>query len=191
MNETIIKYLTLIGMIAAAIWVGNKFSWASLSTLILCLAGYIRIDVVISRKLNKHDLELFNRLLNALPSDGSIKFIDEFNFAGWSFKSSNLDQLHKFCYEWTTPEFQFLNKKLEKLRAELHKKVVSYLNYHAVNTWVIKGNPEYSSVPEEWEEEQPVRFKEVVDKLHNSSGEIVKLHKELVKLGIKKGLKKY
>ena len=39
--------------------------------------------------------------------------------------------------------------------------------------------------------EQPDRFEEVVNKLHDSAGEIVKIHKELISLGIKKGLKNY
>lgn len=166
-------------------------SWGALSTLILCFAGFVSLDVVVSKKQNKHDLELFNQFLNTLPSEGSIRFIDKFDMAGGVFKRSKLDQLYEFYYKWTTPEYKFLNKKLEKLRAELHQKSVNYLNYLSINTWVIKGNSEYSSVPPEWEEEKPDRFKEVVGRLHSSAEEIVKLHKELVGLGIKKGLKKY
>ncbi|MFH1094069.1 MAG: hypothetical protein V1739_07980 [Candidatus Omnitrophota bacterium] len=142
-------------------------------------------------KLKEHDIELFNLFLKVLPSDGSIKFIDEWNMAGFSFRWSEFDQLKEFAEKWTTPEYEFTDKKIEKLRSELQKKSNKYLWYLATNSWCNKNSVELiASVPPEWEFEQPERFQEVVNKLHESAEEIVDIHRKLVSLGIKKGLKK-
>jgi len=180
-------------MIASGIWLGVECSWEPITVLFFSLAGFIASDVTLTRKhpVNEHDRELFNKFLNELPYNGSIKFINEWNMAGWQFKRNNLDQVVAISEKWTTPECKFINKKLEELRSKLHNKIKKYLTYLATNTWVIKENPDFSSVPSEWEEEQPKRFQEVVKNLHDSAGEIVEIHRKLVELGIKKGLKKY
>jgi len=53
----------------------------------------------------------------------------------------------------------------------------------------LKGDFKFSTVPPEWEDEQPDRFREVVNILHDSAEEIVKIHQNLVELGIKRNLK--
>jgi len=182
------RYLLICGMIVSGVWLGSDFSWEPITVLLFSLAGFISTDVFLSRKTNTHDKDLFNLFLTELPYDGSIKFIDEFNMAGWSFNRKELNQLQYFLIKWRAPEYRFLDKKLEKLRSELFKKINAYLSFLAVNTWVINSNFEFSSVPPEWEDEQPERFHEVVKKLHDSAGEIVKLHDDFVSLGIIKGL---
>jgi hypothetical protein len=178
-------------MIISGMWFGAEKSWEPVTVLLFSLASFITSDIIISKTPNKHDFELFNAFQKTLPSDGSIKFIDEFNMAGFPFEFCNLDQLTEFAKKWNTPEYKFLDKKLEKIRKNLYEKVCEYLSYLARNTWLSAKNIEYSSVPPEWEIEQPDRFEEVVNKLHDSAGEIVKIHKELISLGIKKGLKNY
>ncbi len=162
------------------------FFKSALNSLVLELFKNIKEKRI---KLIEHDAALFNLFLKVLPSDGSIKFIDQWNMAGFSFRWKEFDQLTKFSEKWTTPEYEFIDKKLERIRSELQKKAKRYLYYLAVNSWCSKNNVEIASVPPEWEIDQPKRFHKVVGKLHKSAGEIVDIHRNLVSLGIKKGLK--
>src|SRR4030042_616750 len=107
MKIIIIRYLTIGGMIFSGIWLGVERSWEPITVLLFSLAGFITSDVVIARSSNKHDFELFNNFLETLPSDGSIRFIDEFNMAGFSFRVKNLNQLEEFCQKWSMPEYKF------------------------------------------------------------------------------------
>ena len=126
------------------------------------------------------DKALFAKFLETLPSSGSIEFMDKFNMAGWSFDRKNLDQLATFQEDWRRPERQFLDEEVDKRRAHLHKLIGEYLKCLAFNTFPVKGNPDYSSVPEEWQEEQPERFNRTVKKLHDLAGKAVAAHKDLI-----------
>ena len=193
MKEIIIRYILISGLISSGIWLGSKFSWERIATLLFSLAVFITSDRMLTKLVvrNKHDYHLFNNFLNLLPYDGGIKFIEEFNMGGGRFKKSNLDQLKVFCEEWTTPEHEFLDKKLEKIRGELHEKISEYLNYLATNTWGTEQSIDFISIPPEWKGKNPTRFYETVEKLHKLSEEVVELYRQLVKLGIKKKLKSY
>jgi len=131
------------------------------------------------------DKAMFQKFLETLPSSGSIAFINENNFAGFSFDWRRLDQLRKFDHEWNDAEHEFLNPEMEAKRKELITLVNGYLNFLATNTWLLKDQPgsNFASVPEEWEDEQPERFHRVVDSLHGQAGTIVAIHRELVRLG--------
>lgn len=102
--------------------------------------------------------------------------------AGFSFRRAELYPLVEFEHRWNTPEYEFITPQLEKARQALWSKVVDYLNVINVETFPT-SNPEWQSVPSEWEEEQPERFERVVEKLHTLAGEIVDLHANLVRVG--------
>ena len=178
-------------MIVSGVWLGYEKTIEPLTVLLFSLAGFIATDTWPEKVLNPHDKKLFNHFLNDLPYEGSIKFINENNFAGFSFNRKNLDQLNKFVHKWNSPEYHFIHKGLENKRKNLYEKINSYLHCLGINTWTLKGNIEWSTVPPEWEEEQPDRFNKIVNTLHNSAEEIVKIYRELVDLGVKKNLKKY
>jgi hypothetical protein len=74
---------------------------------------------------------------------------------------------------------------MEALRSKLHKLIGDYLGQIAINTFPA-SNPERQTVPPEWEETNPKHFFEVVNKLHETSGEIVKTHQNLIRLGRQK-----
>lgn len=131
------------------------------------------------------DSKLFERLKEVLPSKGSISFIDEQNMAGFSWPRSKLDQLKSFYHDWSDAEHEFLDQDLEALRAKLYKLTGDYLGQIAVNTFPT-ANHEYQTVPADWEESNPKHFFEVVNKLHETAGEIVKTHQELIRLGRRK-----
>jgi hypothetical protein len=131
------------------------------------------------------DLKLFENLKSSLPSKGSISFIGEQNMAGFSWPRERLDQLETFYHEWDDAEHEFIDNELETLRSRLHNLIGNYLGQIAVNTFPA-FNPERQTVPPEWEDGNPKRFFEVVNDLHETAGEIVKTHQDLIRLGRKK-----
>lgn len=128
------------------------------------------------------DAALFERFKSALPSKGSISFINEQNMAGFSWRVSSLDQLEHFYHEWDDVEHEFIDADLEAMRSQLHGLIGDYLGQIAVNTFPAK-NPDNQTVPPEWEESNPKHFFSVVNRLHETAEEIVKLHSELFRYG--------
>ncbi|MHB9027228.1 MAG: hypothetical protein ACYC9O_00515 [Candidatus Latescibacterota bacterium] len=127
------------------------------------------------------DKILFAKLMDTLPSSGSIEFIDEYNMAGFAFKWERLDQLKSFLREWDRPENRFLNNEIDVKRECLYNIAREYISYLSLNTFCLDNNIEYSSVPAEWELTNPELFHEVVDKLHRLAGQLVTAHQDLVK----------
>jgi len=62
-------------------------------------------------------------------------------------------------------------------------KINEYLTIIATETFPSESNADWQSVPEEWEEEQPERYKRVVKALHSLADDIVELHGQLVRHG--------
>jgi hypothetical protein len=132
--------------------------------------------------VNDHDKKLFDALTTLLASNGVIGFLDRNNMAGFAFRDASLDPLREFYYEWNTPEREFITPELEAIRNALWAKVDTYYGIIAHETFPA-NNPDWRTVPPEWEEEQPDRFTRVVHKLHTLAGEIVVLHANLVRVG--------
>lgn len=118
------------------------------------------------------DKSICQEIKRLLPINGSILFIRENNFSGFHFQHSLLDDLNRYIYEGDNVSLEFINKELEELRADLSTNIRKFLSLIAKNTWVSKTNSDYSSVPPEWEEEQPERFNRVVGEIHNLSEQI-------------------
>ena len=131
------------------------------------------------------DRKLFDEFKKALPSKGSISFIDEQNMAGFSWPYSSLNQLDNFYHNWGDAEHEFIDPELEELRTKLYDLIGNYLGQIAVNTFPA-NSPGQQTVPPEWEESNPKHFFEVVRKLHETAGKIVQIHQELIRLGRKK-----
>ena len=118
----------------------------------LCIAATLD-GLIFEEKLSTEraaDKIIFEKLKNTLPSKGSIEFINQQNMAGCSFERSRLNDLWTFMYEWNNAEHEFLNQRLEEKRKKLYGKIKEYLQLIATETFTT-NNPEWSSVPEEWE----------------------------------------
>jgi hypothetical protein len=132
----------------------------------------------------EHDRRLFDQLTGLLTSAGVIGFLDRTNMAGFPFPEAALEPLREFYYEWNTPEREFITPELEAVRRTLWEKVDAYYDIIATETFPT-NNPDWHSVPSEWEVDQPERFRRVVEALHSLAGEIVALHADLVRVGRK------
>ena len=68
-----------------------------------------------SRKL---DRKLFKNILAVLPWTGSMEFINQNNFAGFSFDTNALNDLtHFLARNEANPEWEFIDPTLEVIRA--------------------------------------------------------------------------
>ena len=110
------KYLTIAGMLFNVAWflwnpADWTFEWEPVVAFTLTLAGFIAADVhdssSISGNLAKqghpNDVALAKKLLDALPSNGIIKFLKEHDFLG-SFRSEEIRPINQFLYEWDNPD---------------------------------------------------------------------------------------
>lgn len=132
------------------------------------------------RKLDQH---LYRRILAILPWNGSIRFLSQNNFAGYSFQLSNLDDTDKFYFICCdNPEWEFIDPTLEALRATLCEKIRKFNSLIATNTFPTQQH-DRNTVPPEWEIEEPERFDQVVDEIHASAQNCVDSYKSLIREG--------
>lgn len=135
--------------------------------------------------VKKHDSALWSELTTLLRSDGVIGFLDRTNMAGFSFRELELEPIREFYFKWNTPEREFITPELERIRKEIWSEVDAYYDLIATETFPA-SNSKFSTVPPEWEFEQPDRFERVVKALHTHAGKIVELHAEIVRVGREK-----
>lgn len=128
------------------------------------------------------DKKLFSQFLEDLPSSRSISFIDQHNMAGFSFPEAPIRELERFHVLWANAESEFLDPEMEGLRSKLYELVGKYIGLIAENTFPVGVTGRFT-VPPEWEERNPKKFFEVVEKLHGTAAEIVTTHQSLVRLG--------
>lgn len=131
------------------------------------------------------DKKVYEFLTNTLPWDNSIKFIKDFNFGWDSFESSELKDFWAFLDHYQNPAFKFIDPDLEKFRANLYKHIEKFMHTIAAETFST-NNKGFNSIPMEWKTEQPERFEETVNKLHDTADMIVECYANLIKTGTRK-----
>ena len=134
------------------------------------------------------DRRTLDDLLTVLPSRGAIQFLRTNNFAGFAFDWEELNDLHRFGYERSGPDHEFIDPEIESLRRDLQEKCNSLTGYLAMNTWAVGplGEGRYSSVPEEWESEQPERFQRVVATIHTQAQGVCDAYDQLIRTARRK-----
>ena len=81
------------------------------------------------------DKKIYIAIISIVPWDGTIKFLRDFNFAGWSFNTSKLDNLDEFMYKRKNHAFEFIDPDLEGLRIEFVKNCAQSLSLINRNTF--------------------------------------------------------
>jgi hypothetical protein len=167
---------------------GNKYSEAELrrhrDNWFERVGG--NVGVVSNGAVVETDRQLYRFLLSILPWHGSIDFIRYNNFAGFAFYWSKLADLETFERACGNPAFEFADPDLEGLRATLLSHVRQFLHTLSRETFPTSGCADASSVPEEWEIEQPKRFCHAVAEIHDGAGEIVDTYGSLVRTATRK-----
>lgn len=135
-------------------------------------------------KQTEIDKDLFLSLVKLLGKNSFMDFVQKHNFAGSSFNYSILEPMDEFCYKWNKPEYEFLDLDLESCRVNLYRWISQFSHEISINTFPCENN--YGAVPNEWAYEQPERFKEVTDKIHELANEICREYANLIRLGKRK-----
>ena len=131
------------------------------------------------------DKKVYEVLVTILPWDGSIQFIRENNFAGFSFETQALKQLYDFLYKCNNPAFEFIDPDLEGLRLSLLENVNLFCTTINLETYPTH-RVERNWVPEDWEFEKPDVFWNTVNKLHESARQICDIYDTLIKTATRK-----
>jgi len=82
----------------------------------------------------EHDLNVYKKILEILPSNGSILFIRQHDF-GASFEVDQLQDFYNFLEYSLRPEIRFIGKKLERLRKKLVDNTSVFNSYLGTHTW--------------------------------------------------------
>jgi hypothetical protein len=166
---------------------GNKYSESELRRHRDAWHEKVNGNVGVARhqEIVETDKEIYQTLVRLLPWDGSIGFVRTNNFAGFSFNLDRLDDLHQFEYRCTNPTFEFIDPDLEALRASLLEHIDEFTRTICTETFSTH-TVGWNSVPDEWEEQQPQRFHEVVKKLHGEAKKVVNSYDALVRTATRK-----
>ncbi len=126
------------------------------------------------------DRKTLRDFMQILPSNGSIEFLRNRDFAGWSFDWEFLRDLENFVYTRNGPDHEFIDPELERLRTALLRAGKALLSLLALETFPV-GSKDRQSVPEEWEIEQAERFRRVVHQIHTGADRVCEAYDNLVR----------
>lgn len=144
-----------------------------------------RLNDKIADLVRPSDKLLFEKLKQTLPSNGSIKFLNDQNMEASSWPLSSLDQLQEFCQDWIGPEHEFLDEEFEKHKQALHALISQYLRLIAEYTFPARHFGQ-QTVAMEWREQFPHKFKEAIKELHSTAELVVSAHNKLIRTGRRK-----
>lgn len=187
----ITKAINFIAVLLAVAWFVKTNDWEPLITSLGLIATLIGIETTqqigLRRTSNSADEELFKALIAVLPSEYALDFLGKHDFAS-AFPRERLHPLDEFKSEWNDAEHEFLDPKLEKLRKKLYQKVKDLIGVMNNRIFSMDDMPirDYYGIPNKWDIEQPVKYKEAVEILNAKAGEVSTAHQEFVRLARKK-----
>lgn len=193
------KVLTVTGMLATVAWFfwnpeGWVFQWEPIVVFLLSLAGFFAAEKTGSSSKqerqveNSHpnDVQLFERLLEVLPSKTFIEFLKQHDFL-LDFQLEGVDPLRRFINEWDNAEHEFQDSELEELRKSLMD-AGNDLSYK-ISKYTSQNNSGWQAVrPDRLKhvEEHEERFRKEAGIIDAASDEFVRIHQELVRKGRQK-----
>ena len=119
-------------------------------------------------------------LLELMSKSGSIEFLRNRNFAGWSFDWNGLDGIETML-SCRGPEHEFLNDKLERPRHQFLDACNDLITLLVTNTFPVETRGDYYAVPEELEAEKPELFRERVEEIHRAADALCDAYDGLVR----------
>lgn len=127
----------------------------------------------------KEDERILSVLVDTMAVTQTIDWLRAANFAGWFFDWDRLEGVHRFL-DRNGPEHEFIDPELEALRKELYPVCNDFARALGTETYPVgKGNR--NAIPEDWETEQPARFREVVEKVHTLADRVCESYDRLVR----------
>jgi len=125
------------------------------------------------------DKALFARLIETLPTNGSISFITHWDVGAMLFNPKKLRQLRVFYLEWNDPEHEFLDADLEAKRRHLHRSVDRYLG-KTEECFFSQPGSDLVGIPPEWQISKPELFQSTMDELNRLADDVASAHKDLL-----------
>lgn len=150
---------------------GHRDKWYAKAAGAVSLAG--------AEATAEEDRKVFAWLVLTLPYEGVVSLLDHEDF-GTPFRLASLAPLYRFLHQAESPHNEFLDPDLEALRGELLSRVRAFTHYMSLNTFPMH-NPDFQAVPREWEEQQPQRYLETIDKLNELSNQAAVAYHVLVR----------
>ncbi len=125
-------------------------------------------------------------LMQLMTDTGTMRFLRDANFAGWSFGVHETDGLERFMQNSKGAEHEFIDIELEAFRQRLLEAGETFLQFFAVNTFPTLHTPSYRAISQEWEIEQPERFDKAVKELRTAADKLCAAYDELVRAARRK-----
>lgn len=179
----ILKVTNLLALLLSEAWFIKQPDWEPAILFIGFLSSLIVQEIKSNnvKNNNMQDKELFIKLRNELPSnDGSINFLREHDFHN-SFKIEKLNQIRTFARSWDNAEYEFLNKKLEKLRDELLKLIYEFINISSHHTFPLE-NDFQTAIPRYTDNHEiPDNVQKKIKQMNQLGDKIFIKHQELIK----------
>ena len=119
-------------------------------------------------------------LIQLMTTTGSIDFLRDRHFAGWSFEWDRLEGVEIVAVR-TGPEHEFLDEKLEGLRSQFRDACKHLITTMATNTGPIGLRGDRQAVPEQLERDNPDLFKERVREIHSACDNLCESYDRLVR----------
>jgi len=132
----------------------------------------------------KADRATLAALVELMGRNGCMDWLRGANFAGWSFDWKRLDGVEEFVSR-KGPQYEFIDRDVEKLRMVLDDASRRLITLLATETFPV-GNGDRQGIPEEWEVEQPERFKKAVEAIHAAADKVCGSYDKLVRTARKK-----
>ena len=190
MGRLALKYGSILNLLLMEAWFCSVFfktgviSPEPLVIFTTTLAAFIYLEYRDQKKTDSTDKKLFHELLNTLPYEGSIAYVDSHDMASVPFDLAEHDDLRNFYNHWDNASHEFLDRKIEMRRKYLYDLIEQYIMALESNTVPVEDGK--YTVPPEWETEHAERYRTVINNFHNLAGQIVNAHQELVRFGRKK-----
>jgi len=159
----------------------------NINELISAITSQRKTTKKISEKIKSNterDKELFKEIKQKLPYEQSIRYVEEHNFAGFAYNRNKLDDFDEFMYKCDDPEFFFIDEELESIRLNLKQNITEFIDLLDQNSFPIIESR--TSIPPEWEFDQPERFSQCIKEIRLRKINIKKFYAELIKLCTKK-----
>ena len=176
------RYIELVIAFVAFGWLVAEPSWEPITVFIGAVAALVGSEIAFLRSFfvgreherpqpikgqQNEDRALYDRLIQLLPSDGIIDFINKNNMAGFSFNLDRLNPLDEFIHTWDNAAHEFLDPDLEHAKSELYSRCREHSSL--IGKYTFPNNNGQQSVPPEWETEQPEKFGRAVQELHDKA----------------------
>lgn len=133
------------------------------------------------------DRKTYQDFMAHLPSDGSIvKVFSNPSVGTMAFSWCVFGEVDEFLAWARRVDMEFLDEDLESMRSNLLSLLSQYSWYLAGNTWLWKNGTDLTSIPEEWEYEQPERYLAVTQRIEAFAGAFATQYGDLVRTARRK-----